>query len=191
MKFALLLSALFADTDSARSPTINDVTTRDLQCSICCDEYNSVVTCINYQVRIAGNAAIRGCANCVQGLIDSGTCSDVIGETCSGLDTCLCNSSCKLWTDRYLKCMKGVKCSSNTCSGPPGSSAGTPATTPSNPSPAATGDSQPTTTVDINENTVCNTEEECSAAVSSMGINTAISTGAFPTKGCFVKNGVG
>ena len=50
----------------------------------------------------------------------SGNCADVLLETCDGFDTCLCNSSCKLFTDNYLKCMKGVSCASDTCSDSPG-----------------------------------------------------------------------
>jgi len=96
-------------------------TERELQCNVCCNEYEAVVTCINYQVGVLFSPSVGGCANCVDGLIKgSGNCADVLLETCDGFDTCLCNSSCKLFTDNYLKCMKGVSCASDTCSDSPG-----------------------------------------------------------------------
>lgn len=169
MKLAIFAAgALFAASvkgDGAQEP----IAARNLQsCQVCCSEFDSVVTCINDQVSVGNSAAVGGCTSCVDELIRSGSCPDILLETCSESDSCLCNSSCKPFTDQYLKCMKGVDCSSNTCTGVASTPTSVPAPNPDASDPTTTSQPPPegscTEDSDCGENGACAREEAISSA---------------------------
>ena len=95
---------------------VEQIITAQRNLQTCSAEFEGAKTCLVYQIGYMGNTAIGGCASCIQNLINSGSCSDAVFEVCqASIDSCVCGL-CELWTDKYLKCTRGVRCSSNTCS---------------------------------------------------------------------------
>ena len=140
---------------------------RELQ-GDCSDELSGAQTCIEFQT-YNFNSYAGACASCVDELVSSAPCTDVILEVCEEVDACLCNAAaCKLFTDQYLICKRGLNCAASTCSidgaedtAPPPSTVATPVPTaaacnlPSSPSAETTLNFQAESAQNINSTEAC------------------------------------